>query len=46
MDSKKVNDDELKRLGARGVLKIGEEGVQAIFGTHSEILKDEMKTLL
>ena len=45
-DSKKVNDDELKRLGARGVLKIGEEGVQAIFGTHSEILKDEMKTLL
>ena len=46
VDSKKVNDDELKRLGARGVLKVGDEGIQAIFGTHSEILKDEMKTLL
>ena len=46
VDSKKVDDDELKRLGARGVLKVGDEGIQAIFGTHSEILKDEMKTLL
>ena len=45
-DTKKVNDDELKKLGAKGVLKVGEEGVQAIFGTHSEILKDEIKTLL
>lgn len=46
IDSKQVNDDELKKLGAKGVLKIGDEGVQAIFGTHSEILKDEIKTLL
>ena len=45
-DTKKVNDDELKKLGAKGVLKVGEEGVQAIFGTLSEILKDEIKTLL
>jgi phosphotransferase system IIB component len=43
---KKINDDELKKLGAKGILKVGEEEVQAIFGTHSEILKDEIKTLL
>ncbi len=45
-DTAKVNDAELKQLGAAGVLKIGKDGVQAIFGTKAEGIKDDIKKLL
>ena len=45
-NEEQVNSDELKKLGAAGVLKIGGGNIQAIFGTEAEILKDEIKTLL
>ena len=44
-DVSKVSDDALKQLGASGVMRIG-NNVQAVFGTHSEILKTEMEEYL
>ena len=44
-DVDKVSDDVLKKLGASGVMRIG-QNVQAVFGTHSEILKTEMEEYL
>ena len=41
-DLKRANPDELKRLGATGVLQVG-NGVQAVFGTRSENLKTDME---
>ncbi|SUC38202.1 glucose-specific PTS system IIBC components [Proteus mirabilis] len=37
----KVDRDELKRLGAAGVVVVG-SGIQAIFGPKSDNLKTEM----
>ncbi len=44
-DTDSVDETKLKRLGAAGVLKAGQNGVQAIFGTQSETLKDQIKAL-
>ena len=40
-DSSKVSADKLKALGAAGVVMVG-DGVQAIFGTRSDVLKTEV----
>jgi PTS system glucose-specific IIC component len=40
-DSGKVNAAKLKALGAAGVVMVG-DGVQAIFGTRSDVLKTEI----
>ena len=45
-DTKKVNDDELKNLGAKGVLKVGESGVQAIFGAKAQFLSNDIKEMM
>lgn len=44
-DVTKVSVEKLKALGAAGVVVVG-DGVQAIFGTQSEILKTEMQEYL
>jgi len=44
-DINRANADELKRLGASGVMKVG-NGMQAIFGTRSENLKTDMEEYL
>ena len=44
-DVTKANADTLKALGASGVVIVG-DGVQAIFGTRSELLKTEMQEYL
>jgi PTS system glucose-specific IIC component len=43
-DGSKVNTDKLKELGAAGVFAKG-DNFQAVFGTHSEIIKGQMETL-
>jgi PTS system glucose-specific IIC component len=40
-DSSKVNAEKLKAMGAAGVVMVG-DGVQAIFGTRSDVLKTEI----
>ncbi|WP_160725228.1 glucose-specific PTS transporter subunit IIBC [Bacillus sp. USDA818B3_A] len=40
-----VDKDQLKRLGAVGVLEMG-NNFQAIFGTKSDALKDEIKSIM
>ena len=40
-DSSKVNAEKLKAIGAAGVVMVG-DGVQAIFGTRSDVLKTEI----
>ncbi|OGK09664.1 MAG: PTS glucose transporter subunit IIBC [Candidatus Riflebacteria bacterium GWC2_50_8] len=44
-DTKRANPERLKQLGAVGVVDVG-TGLQAIFGTRSEILKTEMEEYL
>ncbi|MCL2567719.1 MAG: PTS transporter subunit EIIC [Alphaproteobacteria bacterium] len=41
-DKNKVNQDELKRLGAKGVIMVG-DGAQAIFGAKSDNLRQDMQ---
>ncbi|OPA80089.1 PTS sugar transporter [Paenibacillus selenitireducens] len=45
-DDKQVNDAELKKLGAAGVMRLGGGAVQVVFGTQSEMLKDEINKKL
>ncbi|MBS3681583.1 glucose-specific PTS transporter subunit IIBC [Ornithinibacillus massiliensis] len=40
-----VNKDELKNLGAAGVLEVG-DNIQAIFGPRSEIIKGQMQDIM
>lgn len=44
-DDKIVNEKGLKELGAAGVMKLGQGSVQVVFGTQSELLKDEITKL-
>ncbi|MMZ55637.1 PTS system glucose-specific EIICBA component [compost metagenome] len=45
-DDKAVNDQALRRLGASGIIRLGNGTLQVIFGTRSEILKDEIQRLM
>src|SRR5690606_2589507 len=40
-----VNKDELKKLGAAGVLEVG-NNIQAIFGPKSESLRSQMEDIM
>lgn len=42
---KNVDKDELKKLGAAGVLEVG-NNIQAIFGPRSEIIKGQMQDIM
>jgi PTS system D-glucosamine-specific IIC component len=44
-DEKKVDKDRLKKLGAAGVLEVG-NNIQAIFGPRSETIKGQMKDIM
>lgn len=44
-DTSLVNDAELKKLGASGVLKVGQHGVQAIFGAKAQFIANDIKGL-
>jgi len=44
-DAKNVNKAELKKLGAAGVLEVG-DSIQAIFGTRAEHIKTEIKEVI
>ncbi|RKD32359.1 PTS sugar transporter [Thermohalobacter berrensis] len=45
-DSSIVDDDELKKLGASGVLRPNDKNMQVVVGTKAEIIADEMKKLI
>lgn len=45
-DTKKVDKNRLKALGSPGVLEVGQSGIQVIFGTEAEALKDEIKVIM
>ena len=44
-DTAKVEDAKLKSLGASGVLKVGEHGVQAIFGAKAQFICNDLKKM-
>lgn len=46
VDSKLVDQAQLKKLGSSGVLDAGGGNVQIIFGTESDRLKDEIKYVM
>lgn len=45
-DTKKVDKKRLKDLGSPGVMEVGSTGIQVIFGTAAEGLKDEIKAIM
>jgi len=45
VNAKNVDKAELKKLGAAGVLEVG-DSIQAIFGTRAEHIKTEMKEII
>jgi glucose-specific phosphotransferase system IIA component len=45
-DSTLVNNAELKKLGASGVLKVSKNGVQVVFGVQADRLKDQIRQIL
>ncbi|WP_042227812.1 N-acetylglucosamine-specific PTS transporter subunit IIBC [Paenibacillus popilliae] len=44
-DESLVDEKGLKAQGAAGVMRLGKGNVQVVFGTQSELLKEEMKKL-
>ena len=44
-DTALVEDKELKKLGASGVLKVGKNGVQAIFGSKAQFICNDLKKM-
>ena len=44
-DTTLVKDSELKKLGASGVLKVGSNGVQAIFGAKAQFICNDLKDM-
>lgn len=46
VDQNQVNMDQLKQLGARGVVKPSAESVYAVFGTKADFIKNQMNDLL
>ncbi len=46
IDSNKVNVLELKRLGATGALNAGGGNFQIVFGTESDMIKEEIKKII
>jgi len=46
VDSNKVSENELKTIGARGVLKRGATNVQVIIGPEADIIADEIRSAI
>ncbi|MGI6084118.1 MAG: N-acetylglucosamine-specific PTS transporter subunit IIBC [Acetivibrionales bacterium] len=45
-DSSIISDDELKALGASGIIRPNKKNMQVVVGTKAELIADEMKRLL
>ncbi|WP_110931581.1 PTS transporter subunit EIIC [Paenibacillus bouchesdurhonensis] len=45
-DENEVKDSELKKLGASGVMRLGQGAVQIVFGPQAESIKDEIKKIM
>ena len=45
-DEKAVKDSELKKLGASGVMRLGQGAVQIVFGPQAESIKDDIKEIM
>lgn len=44
-DISKVNEEELKRLGAKGVIRLNQTDVQVVVGTDVEFVANELRKL-
>ncbi|MFM2483938.1 N-acetylglucosamine-specific PTS transporter subunit IIBC [Celerinatantimonas yamalensis] len=45
VDRSKVDEAALKLLGAKGVVKLGDQNLQVVIGPQAEIIADELKSL-
>ncbi|MDH3000833.1 PTS glucose transporter subunit IIBC [Chelonobacter oris] len=45
VDRSKINENQLKALGSKGNVKLGDNALQVILGPEAEMIADEMKTL-
>ncbi|MCM2681000.1 glucose PTS transporter subunit EIIB [Echinimonas agarilytica] len=44
-DTQIISDDELKKIGAQGVVRIGDDNIQVIIGPLAEVIAAEMQAL-
>ena len=45
-DAAAVDDSTLKKLGAMGVLKVGKNGIQAVFGSKAQFICNDINGIL
>lgn len=45
-DDRKIDTQSLRHLGAAGVIRLGGGHVQAVFGTYSELIREEIQKLM
>ena len=43
MDRNKINEEQLKSLGSKGNVKLGNDGLQVILGTEAELVAEAIK---
>ena len=43
VDQHKINEEQLKSLGAKGIVKIGNDGLQVVLGPEAELVAEAMK---
>lgn len=43
VDRSKVNEEQLKALGSKGNVKLGDNGLQVILGPEAELVADAIK---
>jgi PTS system N-acetylglucosamine-specific IIC component len=46
VDESLVQEAELKKLGAAGIMRLGKGNVQIVFGTDSELIKEQMRPMV
>ncbi|MGL5210071.1 N-acetylglucosamine-specific PTS transporter subunit IIBC [Cetobacterium sp.] len=45
-DASKINENDLKKIGASGVVKLGKNDVQVIVGTKAGLISEEIKRII
>lgn len=45
-DGSKINEDEFKKIGASGVIKLGNNDIQIIVGTKAGLISEEIKKII
>ena len=45
-DTSKINENDFKKIGASGVIKLGKNDIQVIVGTKAGLISEEIKRII